>query len=136
MRLIASLSIAGFAAMSIMPTLAAVSAPKSGTWSGEMRQIDPDRDTNYPMTLTLSAKGKKAKVAYPTLKCTGALTKVADVKAGYAVYYETVTNEPGGNCIDGVVTITEDAGKLVLGWFATYGGGPSLASAVLERTAK
>ncbi len=135
MRSFAWLSVVAIVAAS-SPVLAAAKPPTTGTWVGEMRQIDPDRETSYPMTLTLMSKGKKGKVAYPTLKCAGTLSKIADVKAGYTVYYETVTNEPGGTCIDGVVTVSHEAGKIVLGWFATFGGGPSLASAVLEKTAK
>jgi hypothetical protein len=47
-----------------------------------------------------------------------------------------VTNEPGGSCIDGIVTVTTDAGKLVLGWYAAFEGAPSLASAVLNKDAQ
>ena len=106
-------------------------ASLAGSWAGEMRQIDPDKETRYPMTLVL--KGKTGATSYPTLKCNGALTKVAELKNGLAVYQEKVTNDEGGSCIDGVVTVTTYAGKIVLGWFAAFEGEPSLASATLSR---
>jgi hypothetical protein len=103
----------------------------NGSWAGEMRQVDVDNETRYPMTLTL--KGKTGETSYPTLNCGGALTKIADTKGGYAIYQERITNEPGGTCIDGVVLVTTDAGKLVLGWFATFEGAPAVATAVLRK---
>ena len=109
-------------------------AALDGSWAGEMRQVDPDRETSYPMTLTI--KGTKGATSYPTLNCSGTLSRIATTKAGYAIYQETIKNDPGATCIDGIVTVTTDANKVVLGWFAEFAGTPSLASAVLEREAK
>ena len=131
MRLFAS--VVFLAVVAASPAFAG-SAGISGNWSGDMRQIDPSEEKSYPMTLTLS--GKKGKTSYPTLKCGGTLTRVAEVTGGYTIYKETVANEPGGGCIDGVVIVQPDAGKLVLGWFAGFEGEPSLASAVLSKEAK
>lgn len=106
----------------------------SGQWSGEMRQIDPGHESKYPMTLSLA--GAKGATTYPTLNCSGAWTRVAETKDGYAIYRETVMNEPSAGCIDGIFTVRADAGKLIIGWFGVFEGTPSLASAVLAREAK
>jgi hypothetical protein len=133
MRLIGSVLLAvAFAGLSATAQAGDVSL--DGSWAGEMRQIDPDRESHYPVTMTL--KGKSGTTAYPTLKCSGKLTRIAEAKSGYAIYQEKVTNDPGGTCIDGLVTMTTDAGKIVLGWFAAFEGTPSLASAVLVKDGK
>lgn len=116
---------------------AAGSAPgaggMSGSWSGQMRQIEANAETAYPMTLSFA--GKSATSNYPTLNCSGTWTRVAS-KNGYVIYAEKVTNTKGASCIDGMVMVTMDEGKVVLGWFASYDGAPSVATAVLSRTAK
>ena len=99
-----------------------------------MRQIDPDQETRYPMTLVL--KGTTGATSYPTLQCSGALTKVAETKSGYTIYQEKITNEPDGSCVDGIVTVTTDAGNVVVGWFATFEGAPTVATAVLSKGAE
>lgn len=106
----------------------------AGSWSGEMRQVDVDRESRYPFLLTI--KGKSGTTAYPTLKCSGTLTKIGETKSGYAIFQEAVKNEPGATCIDGVVVITTDAGKVILGWYAAFEGAPALASAVLSKDAE
>ena len=106
----------------------------SGKWGGEMRQIDPERESKYPIMLSLS--GAKGATTYPTLKCSGAWARVGETKDGYVIYKETVTSEPGAACVDGVFTVRADAGKLIVGWFGASEGAPSLASAVLTREAK
>lgn len=131
MRLFASIAFVAIVASS--PAFAGA-AGISGTWSGQMRQIDPSKETTYPMTLTLA--GKKGTTSYPTLKCGGTLARVAEAKGGYTIYKETVTNESGAGCIDGVLIVQQDAGKLILGWFAGFQGEPSLASAVLSKEVK
>jgi len=106
-------------------------ASVDGSWAGEMRQLDVDAETRYPMTLTL--KGKTGATSYPTMKCSGALTKIGETKGGYTIYHERITNEPGAGCIDGIVLVTTDAGKLILGWFAAFEGSPTVATAVLRK---
>jgi hypothetical protein len=133
MRSFAYLSFAALAAGSLSAQAGDAPASVNGSWTGEMRQIDADREARYPMLLTL--KGAKGTTAYPTLKCGGTLSRVSTTKSGYAIYQETVTNEPGGSCIDGIVIVTTDASKLVLGWYAAFEGAPSLASAVLNKDA-
>jgi len=105
----------------------------NGSWTGEMRQIETAAEAKYPVTLTFA--GKRATATYPTLNCSGTWTKVAD-KDGYVIYTEKVTNTKGATCIDGMVMVTIDQGKVVLGWFAAYGGEPSVATAVLSKAAK
>jgi hypothetical protein len=105
-----------------------------GSWAGEMRQVDVDRESKYAMTLTL--KGATGASSYPTLQCGGEWTRVGETKDGYAIYHEKIVNEPGGTCIDGVFIARADGGKLIIGWFGVYEGAPSLASAVLSRAAK
>ena len=131
MRLFASFA---FVAIVVASPAFAGAPSVAGNWSGQMRQIDPSKETSYPMTLTLS--GKKGTTSYPTLKCGGTLARVAEAKGGYTIYKETVTNESGGGCIDGVLIVQPDAGNLILGWFAGFEGEPSLASAVLAKAAK
>ena len=104
----------------------------SGSWSGEMRQIETSAETTYPMTLTI--KGKTAEANYPTLNCRGTWTKVAE-KHGYVIYAETVTNEEGASCIDGMVTVTARNGNVLLGWFGADALGPIVAMAALEQAA-
>ena len=131
MRSLASIVLVAVVAVS--PAFAS-GASISGIWSGTMRQVDPSEEKSYPMTLTLS--GKKGATSYPSLKCGGKLARVAEAAGGYTIYKETITNEPGGSCIDGVVILQSDADKLILGWFTGFEGEPSLASAVLSREAK
>lgn len=133
MRSFAYLSFAALVAGSLGAQAGDAPASVNGAWTGEMRQIDADRETRYPMMLTL--KGAKGTTAYPTFKCAGTLSRVGTTKSGYVIYQETVKNEPGGGCIDGIVLVTTDAGKLLLGWYAAFEGAPSLASAVLNRDA-
>lgn len=130
MRLFASLAAVVLSTTSALAGGASV----SGNWSGEMRQIDPTQESSYPMTLTIT--GAKGKSSYPTLNCAGTWTRIGETKEGYAIFKETAVNEPNASCIDGVVIVYPDAGKLVLGWFASFEGTPSLASAVLAKDAK
>lgn len=133
MKLFASISFAVGAAVTASSAIAG-GAGVSGSWSGEMRQIDVDRESKYPMMLTL--QGAKGTSSYPSLKCGGAWTRVGQTKDGYAIYHERIINEPGGTCIDGIFVARADAGKLIIGWFGVYEGAPGLASAVLEKEAK
>ena len=99
-----------------------------------MRQVDPTQETSYPMTLTIT--GAKGQSSYPTLNCGGSWSRIGETKEGYSIFKEAVVNEPGASCIDGVAIVYPDGGKLVLGWFGSFEGTPTLASAVLEREAK
>ena len=114
---------------------AAVAGPAglTGSWAGEMRQVEANAETTYPMTLSFGARTVTSD--YPTLNCSGTWTKVAE-KDGYVIYAETVTNGKGATCIDGMVMVTIDQGKIVLGWFAAFGGAQSMATAVLSKAAK
>jgi hypothetical protein len=105
----------------------------NGSWAGEMRQIETTAEVKYPMALTIN--GKTAQSDYPTLNCSGTWTKVAE-KNGYTIYAERVTNKKGATCIDGMVMVTMDQGKVFVGWFAAYAGEPSVATAVLSKAAK
>lgn len=133
MRSFALLSAVAFAACASVAD--AGSAPVNGSaWIGEMRQVDVASETHYPMTLAFN--GKQVVTTYPQLKCVGTLTKIGETKNGYVLYQETIDNGPGGTCIDGIVVVTVDGGKLILGWYAAYQGSPALASAVLSPQAK
>jgi hypothetical protein len=105
------------------------------SWVGEMRQIEENAETKYPMALTLTANGAKGTATYPTLNCRGKWTKVAQ-KNGYVVYTETVTNKNGATCVNGMVTVKIDQGKVVLGWFGAFDGAPIVSTAVLAPPAK
>ena len=100
MRLFASIAVV--AVFAAAPALAGSPGP-SGMWSGQMRQIDKLQEKTYPMELTFA--GKKATTSYPSLKCGGALTKIAEVKGVYTIYKETIKNDEGGACIDGLVIV-------------------------------
>ncbi|MEQ1865470.1 MAG: hypothetical protein ABL996_12585 [Micropepsaceae bacterium] len=127
--------LASFAAIALSTMSAwAGGASVSGNWSGEMRQVDPTRETSYAMTLTIT--GAKGKSSYPSLNCSGTWARIGETKEGYAIFKETVLNEAEASCIDGLAIVRIDAGKLVLGWFASFEGTPSLASAVLAREEK
>ena len=122
-------------ALSLAGVAVAGSAPPSlsGSWAGDMRQIEAKAETSYPMTLTFAGKGATAE--YPTLNCSGKWTKVAQ-KNGYVVYAETVKNKDGAGCVDGIVTVKIDQGKVVLGWFGAFDGEPIVSTAVLSKPAK
>ena len=102
----------------------------SGSWTGDMRQIETTSETTYPMTLSFSGKGATAD--YPTLNCSGKWTKVAQ-KNGYVVYAETATNRNGATCVDGIVSVKIDQDKVVLGWFGAFDGAPIVSTAVLAK---
>lgn len=106
----------------------------AGSWAGEMRQIDVEDETRYPMTLTITRA--KVESSYPTLRCAGVWTRIGETKDGYTIYHEKIVNEPGATCIDGVFVARAEAGKLIIGWFGVSGGAPGLASAVLSPAAK
>jgi hypothetical protein len=130
-----SLVLLSAAALIVSATGANAGSPSvTGSWTGDMRQVDVSSESHYPMTLTLN--GKTGTSSYPQLNCAGTLTKVGQTESGYVLYQETIKNEPGATCIDGLVMVTVDGGKLILGWYAAYQGSPSLASAVLSPAAK
>jgi hypothetical protein len=118
----------------LLPSLA-VSAPAAptGSWAGEMRQVEVSTEATYPMTLVF--RNGSGKTDYPTLNCGGELTEIA-THAGYTIYSEKVTNRKGATCIDGLVTVKIEGGTLILGWFAAYAGEPSLAAASLTKVAR
>ena len=132
MRSSASIALALTLTLTVGPAFAGGSS-LAGKWVGEMRQIDVTEETRYPMTLTL--QGAKGATTYQTLKCTGTWSRIGE-KDGYTVYKETARNEADGICTDGIMTVTLDAGKLVVGWFGVFEGAPSVATAVLQREAK
>ena len=134
MKPLASLSLAGVIAIAVLAPAHAGSVAVAGNWSGEMRQIDTENESKYPMTLSL--QGNKGTSSYPTLKCGGTWSRISETKDGYAIYKEKIINEPGGTCIDGIAIVQPYAGKLMLGWFASFEGAPTLASAVLAKEAQ
>jgi hypothetical protein len=105
----------------------------SGVWAGNMRQIEVDTEATYPMRLTFA--GKSAVADYPTLNCSGIWTKVTE-KNGYAIYTEEAANRDGATCVDGMVMVTIDQGKVFVGWFAAFDGAPTVSTAVLSKAAK
>ena len=119
-------------AFSVCGNAAAGPAGMNGSWSGEMRQIEMSAETTYPMTLTIMGEGAESN--YPALNCSGTWTRVAE-KNGYVIYAETVRNQEGASCIDGMVMVTLYKGKVFLGWFAADAGEPIVAMAVLGKSA-
>lgn len=116
----------------------AVAGAKSETWVGNMRQVDVNAETKYPMTVTFN--GTKVTSTYETLSCGGNWVRIGGTSPDYVIYKETIThgsidNPDPGTCIDGVVIVSRRNGKLVLGWFANFEGEPMLASAELSQGA-
>jgi hypothetical protein len=106
----------------------------TGVWSGNMRQFDEKTEKSYPMTVTLS--GATGVSEYPTLSCGGRWTKIGEA-LGHVIYSETITHgrfdeKRVGGCIDGVVILKRDADALTLGWYITFSGQPSAATAILK----
>jgi hypothetical protein len=120
-------------ALLVAGPVAAGSPGLGGSWAGEMRQIEVKNEISYPMTLSFAGKGATA--TYPTLNCSGTWTRVTQ-KNGYVVYTEKARNQKGAACVDGMVMVTIDQGKVVLAWFAAFDGAPIVSTAVLSKAAK
>lgn len=106
-----------------------------GAWAGQMRQIDTEEQTRYPMELNV--KGDRLETRYRTLSCGGVLEKIADHDS-YSIYREKITTgaiKPSdtNGCIDGIVTLRPHNGNLIVGWFGVFEGLPTVAYATLER---
>ena len=132
-RILAGLAVA--ACVAATPALAEDPAI-TGVWSGSMRQIDVKAEKSYAMTVTLS--GTTGVSEYPTLSCGGRWTRIAET-LGHVIYSETIThgrfNEKlGTGCIDGIVIVQRKGNTLTLGWYITFAGQPSAATAVLKAT--
>lgn len=123
----------GLAVVALSAPAFAGGAGVTGSWAGEMRQIEVGAETTYPMTLTLA--GKTGTATYRTLNCSGSWRRVAR-RSGYAIYEERAKNQKGATCIDGIVTVKVARGKLILGWVAAVDGEPIVATAALEKAAK
>jgi hypothetical protein len=107
-------------------------------WSGTMRQIDAKNEKSYPMTVTLS--GTTGISEYSSLSCGGRWTRIGEA-FGHVIYSETITHgrydeNRGGGCIDGIVIVQRDTDALTLGWYITFSGQPSAATAILKPAAQ
>jgi hypothetical protein len=92
----------------------------TGTWTGMVAQNKGK--TGYTVVMTITASS--AETEYPELKCGGKLTRVGTGN-GYLFFTETITHggiHSGGGCIDGTITVTPAADKLVWGWIGGYNG--------------
>lgn len=108
----------------------------TGIWSGNMRQIDVKTEKSYPMTVTLS--GTSGLSEYPTLSCDGRWNRIGE-SFGHVIYSETITHgrfdeKLGTGCIDGIVIVQRTGTTLTLGWYITFAGQPSAATAILNAT--
>ncbi len=105
----------------------------AGTWEGTGIQSPAEQDPAWPMRVVLNAQGDGA-VAYPTLDCGGALTRVGPGRGG--VVYREVITYGADNCIKGgTVTLVPANGKLFWYWTGEHSEDPEVnASAVLTRT--
>lgn len=107
-------------------------------WSGTMRQIDVKNEKSYPMTVTLS--GATGVSEYSTLSCGGRWTRIGEA-FDHVIYSETITHgrydeKRGGGCIDGIVIVQRDTDALTLGWYITFSGQPTAATAFLKPVAQ
>jgi hypothetical protein len=103
-----------------------------------MTQVASPKDQNYMVNLTF--KSDAIFTDYPELGCGGKLKLVGKTPDGYTSYHETITygrlgDGSGANCIDGIAILAQVQGTITLGWFASDGGVPMLASAQLTRAA-
>jgi hypothetical protein len=60
---------------------------------------------------------------------------------GHVIYSETITHgryaeSRGGGCIDGIVIVQRDTDAITLGWYITFSGQPSAATAILKPAAQ
>jgi hypothetical protein len=102
-----------------------------GTWTGMVAQNKGQ--TGYTVIMTIAANA--AETEYPELKCGGKLTRVGAAN-GYVFFTETITHgghDSGGSCIDGTITVTPAADKLVWGWVGGYKGETFVAWGTLAR---
>ena len=130
-RILAGLAVA--ACMTVTPSLGE-DQTLTGVWSGNMRQIDVKDEKSYPMTVTLS--GATGASEYPTLSCGGRWTRIGE-SLGHVIYSETITHgrfdeKLGTGCIDGIVIVQRSGTSLTLGWYITFAGHPTAATAVLN----
>ena len=101
-----------------------------GTWTGMVAQSDGP-STYVVMTISATA----GQTEYPELKCAGKLTRVGAAR-GYVFFTETITHggkNSGGDCIDGIITVTPLADKLVWGWVGGIDGQTLAAWGTLVR---
>lgn len=132
--LLASLSLALFA----LPAQARSPLERAEVWTGTMTQIAAPKNQNY--MVNLSFKSEEIFTDYPELGCGGKLTQVGRTPDGYTIYHEKISygrlgDGSGANCIDGIAILAQVKGTITLGWFASDGGVPMLASAQLTRAA-
>ncbi len=132
--LLASLSLAMFA----LPAQARSPLERAEVWTGTMTQIAAPKNQNY--MVNLSFKSEEIFTDYPELGCGGKLTQVGRTPDGYTIYHEKISygrlgDGSGANCIDGIAILAQVKGTITLGWFASDGGVPMLASAHLTRAA-
>jgi hypothetical protein len=132
--LLASLSLA----LLTLPAQARSPLERAEVWTGTMTQIASPKNQNY--MVNLSFKSEEIFTDYPELGCGGKLTQVGRTPDGYTIYHEKISygrlgDGSGGNCIDGIAILAQVKGTITLGWFASDGGVPMLASAQLTRAA-
>ncbi|HEY2231288.1 MAG TPA: hypothetical protein VGI22_26845 [Xanthobacteraceae bacterium] len=102
-----------------------------GTWTGMVAQNNGATGDSVVMTITADS----AETEYPELKCSGKLTRVG-TRNGYVFFTETITHggiRSGGECIDGTITVTPAASKLVWGWVGGDKGETFVAWGTLTR---
>jgi hypothetical protein len=103
----------------------------TGTWTGTAAQNKGKSGYTVAMTITANS----AETDYPELKCGGKLTRVGTGN-GYVFFTEVITHggiHSGGSCIDGTITVTPAADKLVWGWIGAYNGETYVAWGTLTR---
>ncbi len=98
----------------------AIPAALSGTWSGMVRQTDPDLQVTVTVQLTAGSSG--GTVAYPQLSCSGQLV-LGSAAGGTLTLNQTITSGQQ-NCEDGVITLTQESAT-ELGFTFRRTGAPS-----------
>lgn len=105
-------------------------APDDGVWRGTGLQVGPEgpQDT-WTIRMTIRQHGK-SEIEYPSLKCRGVLTQVANGTEGYE-FNEKITEGP---CLDnGRIVVRQRSGRVAWFWYWPGGRGEIDASAVLYR---
>ena len=102
----------------------------SGTWSGTVRQTDPDLQVT--VTVQLPAGATAGTVAYPQLACSGRLQLVSAAIGSFTLD-QAITNGQQ-NCEDGVITLTPQS-PTQLGFTFRRSGAPSPAGLLTRQSA-
>lgn len=114
-------------------TVAVCPQGKSRTWlNGNWEGTGYQMDTDTTWTMSFRARGKRYRIEYPSLKCSGTW-RLVSVNSRRAIFRERIT-VGRESCVDrGVVTIEKLNGSQIAYRFSNAGTSQVSASAILNR---